>query len=440
MGVTDCTQVLKIIFMRKALLILLSFVLLQQVSAQYKYDNTLFKTIFWDDLCKELQKPDGHLLLDVRSKGEFSDTSSAGYLNIGHLKGALNIDIRQLPDSIGKLEAYKDKTIYVYCSHSQRSRRVSRMLSEKGFTKVVNVNGGMTMFNLLKNTIPCAQSVYETLVPYPFLSPGELCSLPAPAYFILDIRPDSVYRQISRDARQNAYGRIRGAVNIPLADLPAALGRIPKNKKIIIVDDSGDDSPKAARLLGENGYKDLAILFNGMDRWSFSDPAALTCKKEWTEHLTAYGALSPEEFERMVSGSGTASGGGTGSGSSGGTGMAAGRKDLLILDIRSTAEFASQSRDDWRNIGHIRQAVNIPGTELQARVAEIETFKAKPVIVYALSSSPDAFAWASWLSGKGFSRVSVLMGGLFDLRWMAANVKDHQALKELVTDIPAGNL
>ncbi|HMH23985.1 MAG TPA: rhodanese-like domain-containing protein, partial [Puia sp.] len=347
--------------MRKTLFILLAFVSLQQVPAQYKYDNNLFKTIFWDDLCRELQKPDGHLLLDVRSRGEFRDTSSAEYLNIGHLKGALNIDINNLPDSIGKLDAYKDKTIYVYCSHSQRSRRVSRMLSEKGFTKVVNVNGGMTMFNMLKNSsIPCVQSIYESSIPWPFLSPADLCALPAGTYVLLDIRPDSVYRQISGDDRQNGYGRLRGSVNIPLTSLAETLGNIPKNKKVILIDGSGDDSPRAARLLAEKGYKDLAILFNGMDRWSLSDPAALSCKTGWTEHLTAYGVLSPEEFYKMVAPATTANvatapagkpnatastpaataGPGTAPG-----GAAPARTDLLILDVRNAADFASQAKD-----------------------------------------------------------------------------------------------
>ena len=114
-----------------AFLILLASI--NQIKAQYRYDNKLFKNMYWDELCRELEKHDGHLLLDVRSKGEFSDTSQYGGFNIGRLKGSINIDIRQLADSISRLDAYKDKPIYIYCSHSQRSRRASKLLSEKGF-------------------------------------------------------------------------------------------------------------------------------------------------------------------------------------------------------------------------------------------------------------------------------------------------------------------
>ncbi|HZE83982.1 MAG TPA: rhodanese-like domain-containing protein, partial [Puia sp.] len=84
-------------------------------------------------------------------------------------------------------------------------------------------------------------------------------------------------------------------------------------------------------------------------------------------------------------------------------------------------------------------ALNIPSTDLPARAAEIAAFKSKPVIVYGFSGNQEAFAAAKWLSDQGFSQVAVLMGGLFNLRWTAANVKDHQALASLVTDIPAGN-
>ena len=60
------------------------------VQAQYKNDNVLYKTVYPQDFCKELEKTPGYVLLDVRSEGEFRDTSTSYGLNIGHLDGALN--------------------------------------------------------------------------------------------------------------------------------------------------------------------------------------------------------------------------------------------------------------------------------------------------------------------------------------------------------------
>lgn len=409
----------KLTYMKNLLLAALcACLLLQPATAQFRYDNSLFRTVFWDELCKDLPKQSSYLLLDVRSKGEYNDTSASTSLNIGRLKGAMNIDIRELPNRLGELEAYRDKTIYVYCSHSQRSRRVSKLLSEKGFTKVVNVNGGMTMFNVLRgSSIPCASTLYESSIPYHLLSPAELCRLPAGAYTILDIRPDSVFRQISTNERQNAYGRLRGAVNIPLEQLAGATDRLPRNKKIVLVDDGGSESPRAARILEEKGYKDPEILFNGMDLWSLTDPQDLPCKKDLTERPHAYELLSPEAFHRMM----------------------LALKDPLVLDIRTAAEFSNQAKDSWRNIGNVRDAVNIPGTDLPKRTEEIAGYRNKPVILYGFSTNDDVFTSAKWLATNGFTKVCVLMGGIFDLRWMAANVKDRQYLSSYVINILPDN-
>src|ERR1044071_4450127 len=112
-------------------------------SAQYKNDNVKFKTVDPTDLCAFLQANPGYLILDVRSKGENCDTSSNG-LNIGRIKGAKNIDVGELGGRLNEISDYKESPVFVYCSHSQRSRRASAMLADSGFTHVYNINGGMT--------------------------------------------------------------------------------------------------------------------------------------------------------------------------------------------------------------------------------------------------------------------------------------------------------
>lgn len=407
--------------MRKILFVIpLVLILSKNTIAQYKNDNKLYRTIYWDELCRELQKQDGHLLLDVRSKGEFCDTSIYAGLNIGHLKGATNIDIHQLPDSINKLDAYKDKPIYVYCSHSQRSRRVSKLLSEKGFKNVININGGMTIFNDLKNSeILCQQSIFETNVPYTILSPLAVCNLlkDDKNVFILDVRKDSAFKSISTDEEDNAYGKFRQSVNIPVNTIADALDKIPSNKIILIVDAHGNQSPKAARLLIEKGYKNVNVLFNGMENWSSIDPALIPCKNQLTVRSNAYQLLTAEEFNEL----------------------AVKNTELLILDIRKDSSFNNKAKDSWRNIGQIKQAINIPSDELNEKLDQIEKFKNKPVILYDFSSSTEVFSSAKLLAAKGFSKLYVLSSGLFNLRWMAANIKDHQYLNSWVINIPEEN-
>ena len=125
-------QFLKEKMMKRTLFTCFCIFLVAASSAQlpFKFDDR-YKTIYATDLCKMLQKNPDIVLIDVRSPGEYSDTSQYASLNQGHLKGAINLDIEAIKKDPGVMNPYKDKTIVLYCSHSQRSRRVSKLLSGK---------------------------------------------------------------------------------------------------------------------------------------------------------------------------------------------------------------------------------------------------------------------------------------------------------------------
>ena len=106
-------------------------------NAQFKADNVKYTTVFPEELCKTLMANQGYTLLDVRSQGEYDDTSTSGGLNIGHLKNSMHIDIRELPKRWKELLAYKDKPLFIYCSHSQRSRRASRLTCRQRLYQIV---------------------------------------------------------------------------------------------------------------------------------------------------------------------------------------------------------------------------------------------------------------------------------------------------------------
>lgn len=120
------------------------------------------------------------VILDVRSKGEYNDTSGFRHLNIGRIKGAINIpiqDLQQNPEAIRQLDEYKDKEIYVICSHSYRSRTVSNLLLKNNFTKINNVQGGMSeWFRNHDELAMYAASYYEKSIPYSNISPSKLFS------------------------------------------------------------------------------------------------------------------------------------------------------------------------------------------------------------------------------------------------------------------------
>lgn len=74
----------------------------------------------------------------------------------------------------------------------------------------------------------------------------------------------------------------------------------------------------------------------------------------------------------------------------------------VIVDVRDSAGFAT---------GHVRDAKNIPLKELPNRVAELEKFKSKTVIVVCQSGMQSAKA-TSILKKAGFNEVVSLTGGL----------------------------
>jgi rhodanese-related sulfurtransferase len=142
--------------------------------------NFRYKEITMPRLMQKLQK--GHndfIILDVRTKGEFHDTLSGGkHLNIGHIKGAINIplqDLQRNPEALQPLEPYKNKDIYVICSHSYRSRTISKLLLEKNFANITNVQGGMSeWFRNYDELKPYADKFYEESISYTNVSPSGL--------------------------------------------------------------------------------------------------------------------------------------------------------------------------------------------------------------------------------------------------------------------------
>jgi rhodanese-related sulfurtransferase len=71
-----------------------------------------------------------HLLLDVRTVGEFQS---------GHIAGAANIPVEMLTARLAELP--KDKPIVLYCRSGNRSAQAARILRSAGYTDVYDLGG-----------------------------------------------------------------------------------------------------------------------------------------------------------------------------------------------------------------------------------------------------------------------------------------------------------
>jgi rhodanese-related sulfurtransferase/TusA-related sulfurtransferase len=78
----------------------------------------------------------GALVLDVRESAEYT---------FGHIPGAMSMPLGELEKGFGDLD--KETEIYVVCRTGNRSDTASRKLTEAGFSKVKNVEPGMSEWN-----------------------------------------------------------------------------------------------------------------------------------------------------------------------------------------------------------------------------------------------------------------------------------------------------
>ena len=73
-------------------------------------------------------------LIDVRTDGEYK---------LGHIVGASQIDVLQEASFLQQLQQLDPKQPYVvYCQSGRRSKTAMRLMQEKGFKKVVDLDGG----------------------------------------------------------------------------------------------------------------------------------------------------------------------------------------------------------------------------------------------------------------------------------------------------------
>lgn len=86
------------------------------------YENAL--TILKNDI--------NAILIDVRSPQEYAE---------GHLDNAINIPLYDLETKYEQIN--KDATIILYCQSGNRSRRALKILKDKGYDNVYQINGGL---------------------------------------------------------------------------------------------------------------------------------------------------------------------------------------------------------------------------------------------------------------------------------------------------------
>lgn len=97
------------------------------------------QTIEPQTVLKLIEKQQAPLILDVRSEAEFEQ---------GHIQGAVNIPYDRLQEN-QQLNAYKEQQIIIYCRSGRRAEIASKLLQEKGFKRLLDLNGDIIAWKKL---------------------------------------------------------------------------------------------------------------------------------------------------------------------------------------------------------------------------------------------------------------------------------------------------
>lgn len=92
------------------------------------------ETIEIQDLKQLLEDDNSTILIDVREPHEWQ---------AGHIAAAKHLPMAQVASSISETVSDKEQTVYLQCKSGGRSMQVANLLVEMGYSKVVNVEGGI---------------------------------------------------------------------------------------------------------------------------------------------------------------------------------------------------------------------------------------------------------------------------------------------------------
>lgn len=112
--------------------LLLSFFALQSCGNQQSKEIEMVSAL---QVYEAVYGEDNLQLVDVRTKEEY---------DVSHLKSAQNICVTSDDFEEKVQELDKEKPVYVYCKKGGRSAKAASILKEMGFTKVYDLQGGLT--------------------------------------------------------------------------------------------------------------------------------------------------------------------------------------------------------------------------------------------------------------------------------------------------------
>jgi len=107
------------------------------IGFQFMDSSAEISNISTDELAKKLESGDNQVVyIDVREPDEYA---------AGHVPGIMNLPLSTLSEDSANFS--KDAEVVIICRSGNRSMQAAEKLRDFGFTKLVNVQGGMNDWN-----------------------------------------------------------------------------------------------------------------------------------------------------------------------------------------------------------------------------------------------------------------------------------------------------
>ena len=91
-----------------------------------------YKRITMDEAAVLMQREEGYILLDERTKAEYES---------GYIPGAINIPLGDIDERVVSSLPDKEQMILVYCRSGNRSRQASDKLAKLGYKNIIEIGG-----------------------------------------------------------------------------------------------------------------------------------------------------------------------------------------------------------------------------------------------------------------------------------------------------------
>lgn len=212
------------------------------------------------------------LIIDIRDEEDYAK---------GHIKGAVNIPFRTMHEFFDKMPA--DKELIVYCYTGERSGQAAAILNMYGY-KAKSLNSGFDTGWVKNYNFPVEAEVYQLSAAVSPVQPEADVAVILKDYFVnmpdnqYIITADEVLKAIEegqdvqiidiRSSLDFSNGHIKGAINIPFAQVNKHFEEISKDKPVYIYCYTGQTAGQTAAVLNVLGV-DAYSIEGGFDSgWS----------------------------------------------------------------------------------------------------------------------------------------------------------------------------